>query len=94
MLRVFSSTSSGLSFPDFDVARHVRRVLRSILTGEPRDVSKSTETDTSDAPFRSHMVYSATSVTSGHGKGAPEEIWFVTFSALKKKPVEEQGKKN
>ncbi|CAK9027367.1 Calcium-transporting ATPase [Durusdinium trenchii] len=41
----------------------------SILTGEPRDVSKSTETDTSDAPFRSHMVYSATSVTSGHGKG-------------------------
>ncbi|CAJ1332462.1 unnamed protein product [Effrenium voratum] len=41
----------------------------SILTGEPMDVSKSTSEPASpSAPFRSNMVYSATSVTAGHGK--------------------------
>ena len=44
------------------------KVNESILTGEASDVSKSHRVVEENMPFRSNMLYSATSVTSGHAK--------------------------
>mmetsp|Transcript_35777 Transcript_35777/g.64911 ORF Transcript_35777/g.64911 Transcript_35777/m.64911 type:complete len:1227 (+) Transcript_35777:79-3759(+) len=44
------------------------RVNEALLTGEPREVSKSTHSTDPTVSILSNMVYSATSVVSGHGK--------------------------
>lgn len=40
----------------------------AMLTGEPTDISKSTVAKDPSAPFLTNMLYSGTSVVSGHGK--------------------------
>eukprot|EP00931_Biecheleriopsis_adriatica_P038315 TRINITY_DN21955_c0_g2_i1.p1 TRINITY_DN21955_c0_g2~~TRINITY_DN21955_c0_g2_i1.p1 ORF type:complete len:1246 (+),score=256.63 TRINITY_DN21955_c0_g2_i1:118-3855(+) len=69
----------------------------SLLTGEPHDISKSVQAKDPAAAFLSNMLYSSTSVVSGHGKaevvdtGMRTQVGIIAKRLAQKKSLTEKN---